>query len=102
MNDKTFLRRNLDLWEDRRLFGNRYTELSVKYNITPVRCRQIFMKVEKRFCKYLTNIEYGDPKGIVKLKLHPIERTYFERAEAILRYSDNDIKEINDNETKDS
>lgn len=97
MNDKTFLRRNLDLWEDRRLFGNRYTELSIKYAINPVRCRQIFMKVERKFCKYFTNIEFGCLpgclKGSSKFKLHPIEKQYFDRAIAIERSKDNETKD---------
>ena len=86
MNDKTFLRRNLDLWEDRRIFGNTYKYLSNKYCISVERCRQIFMKVERRYCNYLNCL-----KGSNKLKLHPIEKQYFNRAIAIdMREADNE------------
>ena len=86
MNNKTFLRRNLDLWEDRRIFGKTYKELSIKYCITVERCRQIFMKVERRYCNYLNCL-----KGSSKLKLHSLEKQYFNRAIAIERSKENNV-----------
>ena len=86
MKDKTFLRRNLDLWEDRRIFGNNYKYLSIKYGISVERCRQIFLKVERRYCNYLNCL-----KGSSKLKLHVLEKQYFNRAIAIdIKEADND------------
>lgn len=83
MNNKTFLRRDLDLWEDRRIFGKRYTELSDKYRITPERCRQIFLKTEKRFCQYLN-------KNNLK-NFRVLERKYFDMAISVERGRGNEL-----------
>lgn len=82
------LRRNLDLWEDRKLYNRKFTELSIKYAITPVRCRQIYFKVEDRYQLYMLK----DVKGIpmYKRKFKELEIFYFDRANRFR-------KEIEDN-----
>lgn len=77
MNNKTFLRRNLDLWKDRKIHGRMFTELSVKYAITPVRCRQIYNKVDHRYQLYMLK----DLKGIpmYKRKFEELEVFYFNK-----------------------
>lgn len=56
-NKNEMLRRNLDLWFDRRLAHRDYGFLSIKYCISRDRCRQIFLKVERRFINFL-NLKY--------------------------------------------
>lgn len=67
-------RRNLDLWEDKNLLNCKYTYLSDKYHITPVRCRQIYLKVQYKYEKYLKRESY------TKLVFTLLEREYFDRA----------------------
>lgn len=62
---KMKLERNLELWYDRNN-GFTYKELSEKYDITKERCRQIFLKMDRKMSttdleakKKMINILYG-------------------------------------------
>ena len=44
------LKRNLNLWHDRKQ-GFTYQALSEKYHITKERCRQIFLKMDRKSSK---------------------------------------------------
>lgn len=44
---KENIRRNLDLWNDRQ-HGFTYQQLSDKYRITKERCRQIYLRIERK------------------------------------------------------
>ena len=54
-NKNEMLRRNLDLWIDRRCFNRYYVFLSLKYCISIDRCRQIFMRMERRYTNFLND-----------------------------------------------
>ena len=71
-------RRNLDLWEDKNLFNCRYVYLSDKYHITPERCRQIYLKVQRRFEIYLHKEDNSEP--MYRRKFTMLEVEYFNRA----------------------
>lgn len=73
------LRRNLDLWVDRKLYKDKYTTLSNRYCISRDRCRQIYLRMERRY------------KAFINYKYIPdtfIENTYFMQVKA--RYADNE------------
>ena len=89
------LRRNLDLWEDRKLFNDTFVHLSKKYAITPVRCRQIYLKVENRYQLYMSKDFKGVP--MYMRKFEKIERFYFERA-AYFRKEKKDVSSNNKND----
>lgn len=52
------LKRNLNLWHDRNQ-GYTYQALSEKYHITKERCRQIFLKMDRRESKIKLNSLYA-------------------------------------------
>ena len=87
MRLENILRRNLDLWEDKKLYGRMFTELSVKYAITPVRCRQIYLKVEDRYQLYMLREVKGVP--MYRRKFKEIEKLYFDRAARIRKEREN-------------
>ena len=72
-NKDYMLRRNLDLWVDRKLFNIKYSYLSLKYRISRDRCRQIFLKVERRYTAFIKNEYFPETD---------LERTYFMHVEA--------------------
>ena len=52
------LKRNLNLWHDRKQ-GFTYQALSEKYHITKERCRQIFLRMDRKATKTKLNSLYG-------------------------------------------
>lgn len=52
---KEMLRRNLDLWIDRKLFNVTYKYLSLKYHISIDRCRMVFLREERRYDWFIKN-----------------------------------------------
>ena len=83
------IRRNLDLWEDRKLFNDTYVHLSKKYAITPVRCRQIYLKVEDKYQLYMLRDKKGVP--MYRRKFDEIEKIYFDRATRFRKEIEKDV-----------
>ena len=75
------VRRNLDLWEDRKLRQFTFGELSKKYCISRDRCIQIYKRVER---KYETYVIYG-------IYRFDIEQFYFDRMIAYEVISNEDL-----------
>lgn len=68
MTNEDKLHRNLCIWHDRKMGSATYKELSFMYGVSRERCRQIYLKMERRFTHFL-EWKYL-PKSIM-------ENTYF-------------------------